>query len=1059
MWGVLCLGELLVPAATHDEPATHAARQDYLIHTWRSADGLPQNSVTCLAQTPDGYLWVGTRSGGLARFDGIRFVVFTPQNTPALKDVEIEHLKVDSTGAMWIAAGNESVAVLENGQFRALRTRHAAPRWHPVELVAEYPDAVLLSTHGSALHRIERLGEVNQSTRLAVNPPPLNNPGDYWQDREKAIWYLAPDRSLARLELSGDRLVSTPFADLASPVRALAKGRNNEVWAATASRFGVLRGDGFEDRTPANPTAPSDIRGIAPTGDGGVWVLERERCRKALKGVWGAEASREAFPDPNANLRLLGDSKGGLWGIHYGEGLLHVRADGRSRFLTKKDGLPSALISCQMEDAEGNIWIGTRDGGLARIRRRAFKFFGVTEGIPGEVVQSVCEDVAGNLWVGTANGGLARLERDHFVQVPLPGLPGTTIESVTVFPDTTNGIWIGTINGGAMRYMNGEITIPFPSRIGRPQVTDVVLQDSLGRVWLGSGSGLLLWQDGTLTQFGSGQGFIDNVGVRALAEGPPGTIWIGTGPGELWQLDRDQLVRHRPPEEWPTARLSALLPDEKGVVWAGTLGGGLLRFQDGEFTRVTSEQGLPNDSIPQLLEDDQGNLWGGTYAGIFRATKADLARAAAGEVSRIACPVYDVLDGLPSQECSGWFQPACWRSKDGRFWFTTVKGLVTLDPGEVVINQHSPPVVIEDLRVDGRTRPLTGQQNPSIEPASHTSAAATRPSLKIEPGRHYVEFRFTGLNFTAPDKVRFRWKLEGVEREWREGGNQRMVGYGPLMPGDYCFRVLASNNDGVWNDEGTSLAFSVLPHFWETWLFKGVLIASSFALLACMLIATLRHRHRQQLERIERVHEVERERARIAQDLHDDLGTSLTQIGMLSGLVGHERTPPDEVRDLTRQIRSTARQMVSDLNEIVWAVNPKNDQLTELIGYLGNFAEVFFRNTSIRCRLKIPESLPDWPLIPEIRHNLFLAFKEAINNAARHSTADEVWVRARLEGEVLILTVEDNGEGFDQGSAAAPSGNGLANMHQRLTRMGGTCDIRSGVGGGTAVEFRLPVRT
>jgi signal transduction histidine kinase len=500
-----------------------------------------------------------------------------------------------------------------------------------------------------------------------------------------------------------------------------------------------------------------------------------------------------------------------------------------------------------------------------------------------------------------------------------------------------------------------------------------------------------------------------------------------------------------------------LLPDTNGTVWIGTLGGGLLYFADGRFSRVTSDHGLPDNSVTQLLEDGDGDLWGGTHAGIFRAAKSDLLAAASGQASRIPCPVYGRLDGLPSEECSGWFQPSCWRSRDGILWFATGKGLARLDPREVVVNQRPPPVVIEELRVDGSLREFTASASASAPRAPASGTEGHSDTLRIEPGRHYVEFRFTGLNFTAPGKVRFRWKLEGVEREWREGGNQRVVGYGPLLPGKYRFYVTASNNDGYWNQTGATLAFMVLPHVWETVWFKLVMTGAIFLALALALVSVLRRRHRMQLARLERQRAMEQERARIAQDLHDDLGTSLTQIGMLSSLISRATPTATQVQQLAQQIRSTSRTMVTALNDIVWAVNPKNDSLNELVGYLGDFAERFFSAGPLRCRLEIPADLPEHPLPSELRHGLFLAFKEALNNAAKHSGADKLWVRVALNEGCLSILVEDNGKGLDPKALATTRGNGLRNMRQRLERLGGTCTPTARPEGGPIVQFRLPL--
>lgn len=1041
-------------ASTGLPASVSTAASDYLINVWNSEDGLPQNSVNCLAQTPDGYLWIGTRSGGLARFDGSRFVVVNPQNTPELEDVEIETLSVDSRGTLWITAGNESATSLAEGKFRLVRERTAQPRWHPLHLVTDNAEAVFLNSFSPAIFRVPRFGNVNEAQIIDLNPPPPGPfPATFTRSRDGALWYITDQRQVARLDLAAPTNKGVTVFDIGSPAQALARDASGRVWVAAANRFGILTARGFIPKEPTNGPSPRGVRAMIASRDGGVWVWDNRVLRKFQDGAW--KLSAEDFkPDPAAkSLRFFSDSRGGLWVIEYGVGLWNVRPNGATTLLTGRDGLPSVYITCWLEDSENNVWVGTKEAGLVRIRPRQFRLFTTADGIPGDVAQSVCEDAQHTLWVGTAAGGLARLNGSRFVSVPLTSSPDPLVESVTVFPDASKGIWIGTLQGSVFRCVNNnvycvnnDVALNFPMERLRDHVANVIMEDSRRRVWFCNGSGAYYYYGGKMKVFGNDRGFVEeNIGVRALAEGPPGTLWFGTEPGDLWQVVNDVPVRHHPPAEWAKARVSALLPDPDGIVWVGTLGGGLLRYDHGNFTRVTTQQGLPDNSITQLLEDDGGHLWGGTYAGIFRAAKEDLRRLAAGDTNDARISVFGHYAGLPAQAYSGWFQPSCWRSHDGRLWFTTVKGLAVVDPREITVSHEPPPVVIEDMRVDGA--PVEFKS-----PQSGAGAASAGAPLRIAPGRHYIEFHFTGISLTAPDIVRLRWQLEGVENHWREAVNQRSAGYGPLPPGHYRFRVLAANSDGIWNESGAAVSFVVLPYFWETWWFKTLLIVAAASGLILFVSFRLRRAHRIELERMARRHEMERERSRIARDLHDDLGTSLTQISLLSSILEREGLPTPEVRSLTQQIRGTSRAMVTALNEIVWAVNPKNDSLNELVGYLGNLAEAFFRAGPIRCRLDIPSDLPDYSVASEVRHEVFLAFKEAINNVAKHSGGTEVRVKIHCESDDLIVAVEDNGVGFNP--ASVHSGNGLVNMNQRLDKMGGRCRMASNREG-TTVVFHL----
>jgi signal transduction histidine kinase len=375
--------------------------------------------------------------------------------------------------------------------------------------------------------------------------------------------------------------------------------------------------------------------------------------------------------------------------------------------------------------------------------------------------------------------------------------------------------------------------------------------------------------------------------------------------------------------------------------------------------------------------------------------------------------------------------------------------VASVDPSKTVLNSIPPTVIIEEMLVDGKEMDVPPRIGAPLVTARSTP-------VKVLPGRHYVQFRFTGLSFAAPDGVRFRVKLEGGGDNWQDVGPRREIGYGPLLPGSYRFRVMACNDDGVWNQEGDSFAFTVLPNYWETRWFKIGLALVTLAVFATTAASIQRQRYRRRLERIERQREMEQERARIARDLHDDLGTSLTQISFLTALANRESTVASEARELIGEVHGRAREMVIALDEIVWAVNPKNDSLAGLVSYLGHFAEEFFRASDIRFRLDIPSELPAVPLAAETRHHLFLAFKEALNNAARHSGATQVSVRAEIFPNQAAIHVEDNGHGFET-KPELPAGNGLANMNRRLEQIGGRIEIKSAPGRGTSVTFYVPL--
>jgi len=1175
--------QLFTPAALSATPPT-AASQDYLVHVWQTDDGLPQNWVSSIAQTPEGYLWIGTRYGGLARFDGMRFTPFTPQNTPTLQDVQVEHLSVDDAGRLWIVMGNESITTYHDNTFQLRREPRTTPRMKPARVLATRDDSVIFAGETSFVAKARLAQDTGDTTWtiLRQRRALVIDPRTLCADRDGVIWALTASHKIARLKnnlfelLPPDALPPAP----AAPFTDLDVDKNGLIYAATATR--LLRWDRAQarltDATPAGSPAPRAITQIEFSGDNALWVLEKDRLRKTINGRWITEITDPQLLQhaSSGNATLHGDAQGNVWLVAPGHGLWHMKSDGSATLLDENSGLPSTFITCWYQDTEGNIWIGTT-GGIARIRESIFTILGHAQGLPGKAVSSVCIDKQGRLWAGTMTGALASLENNHFQQQSLPntdendpfaGLtvwpaaadaPAVLSSQASVFspqtPATANGaaaptenrtlntehtehtgiagaagdtgLWIGSVNHGLMCLHDGQPDIweNWPS-------VRVLFGDTRGGLWVGPLVGLSCLRDGHIRVYGNAQGFEDTHAIGAMAEDDAGAIWIGTGPGDLWRYDpdTDTFTRHTPPPEWRAGRISAVLPDTTGAIWVGTLGGGLLCYRDGAFTRCTMENGLPDNNITQLLDSGDGYLWAGTYAGIFRASKDELHKAAASKTSATTVRIYGRFDGLPALECSSGFQPDCWRSGDGTLYFSTANGVVAVNPHKITENKIPPTVIIEDFIVDGKRTafgPMKNEEckmkNGQTAPASSTAGASTTGAaaphstfsilhstlggggpaapIRIGPGQHHVQFQVTAINFTAPDGVRFRVKLDGADTAWRNiDSSRRLIGYGPLPPGSYRFHVIASNNDGVWNETGDTLAFEVLPHYWETPWFKIALPLALLAALVTTIVRATRARYRRRLQQLERQRELERERTRIAQDLHDDLGTSLTQISLLSALATRDQTPPAETRDLITQMDNCSRKMVTALDEIVWAVNPKNDSWYELANYLGFFAEEFFQNTPMHCRLDIPAQIPPLPIPSEVRHHIFLAVKEALNNAARHSGASQVWLRIKTTDTEAIISVEDDGAGFKRdappranadanegatadanegatadanegasadanGGATADAnasrpggGNGLLNMRRRMEQVGGTAAISDGAGArGTVVTFRIPL--
>jgi signal transduction histidine kinase/ligand-binding sensor domain-containing protein len=1011
-----------------------ASAKEYLIDVWDAEKKLPISSVTAITQTPDGYLWVGTYNG-LARFDGVRFVTFDHFNQPELAHSRIQDLYVDAAGTLWINTYRGGLTSYRNGSFHREWAGlgeydvHTALAWSStsqVVFVTQFGEVLQHSLHGGTNGAWESSSPTG-GARLKYQ----------CSDQDNVLWLLTREGRVIRF-INGEFKDLGEDAGLAGQtVLTLVSDSRGGVWAGTDQ--GIVKWDGklFQPMTPTNGEARLSASYLLPTRDGGLWVLAGDRLRKQMGLSWTSEATEWRGLLGWASGRAMGlheDREGGVWLNHYGNGLFHVTPDGRFERFTAREGLPGDRVWAWFQAREGDIWAGVDRGGLARLRERRFQAMESAEGLSGRAVMSVCEDEQGTLWFGTSGGGLWRWRNGEADGFPV-GRDFSANFVFSAFPQAGVGLWVSASAGEDLFvFKDGQ----FRRAPWEVHGVKSILVDHVGRVWTGTKSGINWWLPETHRGFGSKDGL--TFAVRALVETRQGVVWAGSDDGALYQCEPDKLQMFRPSDLLAGQPIWSLLAEEDGTIWAGTFRGGLLRLKEGRFSRVTTEQGLPSDVIGEMLEDGRGQFWLGTHQGICRVAKSALHACADGRTNRFESITYGRFDGLPSLECSSSYQPACWRGKDGRLWFSTVKGAVSVNPAELIRNPLPPPVVIEEMRVDGELCSTNGG------------------APQISPGHKQFEFKFTALSFSAPDRVRFRYRLEGLDANWFDADTRRLVQYNHLLAGDYRFQVKACNNDGVWNEAGASLAFTVQPYFYETWWFMTLCGVGALAAVAGFVRSVTTRKYRAAMAVLEQKHAVERDRTRIAKDIHDDLGAGLTQITLLSELA--RREPSAQTGTHLDKICNAARRMTRAMDEIVWAVDPQHDTLNGLLDYISAYAEDYMRVAGVRCRMDLPSDLPARRVDAELRYNLFLALKETLNNVVKHAQASEVWLRARFEDERLSLIVEDNGRGVDaeplrESGDRLSSGRGMSNLEKRLATVGGTCQVQSAPGQGTRIELSV----
>lgn len=972
----------------------------YIVGVWGTEDGLPQSSVIAVTQTRDGYLWLGTLNG-LVRFDGVRFTVFDEGNAPELGSSRIVSLFEDSQGNLWVGTETAGVALIKDGQIKSLN-----------------------------------IGRGSREGRLV----------SACQDATGAVWLYTADGELCR-HSRGSVDVWKFGAQNPSSYRAVIAEQAGPLWLGVDwGLYGLRRTGALKPRElPALqyvlPVGKLDF--LLASQRGGYWRLADGRVQQwttnHLERDWGPYPWRK-----NAHVSAACEDREGnlvVGTLNENDGVYWYGPDGKAARVSSAEGLSHDGILSLCVDREGNLWVGTDGGGLNRVKRRAFE---VAKASRGWVVQSACADAEGGLWMGF-NGGIRigaayqknGLERDFG---PDQGLMDPNVWSM--FVDPNQRVWAGTWLG-LFQLEDGRFQRAGGSTAIRPPV-GAVHQDRSGQLWFGTQGGLLCWNEREWKMFTTRDGLSSDV-VRAIADDSEGNLWIGTGGGGLNCLrDGKFTVFRKKDKELPSDNISSLYADDEGVLWIGT-GNGLARLHAGKWTRYTKDDGLASNGIGYLLEDGQGYLWIGSNAGLMRVPKKALNAFTEGLSSFIPCRVYGRSDGLPTAECTSGSQPAACRTVDGMLWFPTVKGLVSVNSAELKPNTNPPPVVIESVLVDGR------EQN------TNSLRTGWLQTLTIPPGKERLEIRYSSLNLAAPDKARFKYRMEGYERDWTDAGDRRVVPYTKLPPGHYRFQVAACNEDGAWNETGSALTVIVEPPFWRTWWFLG----ASAACLLGMIIGTVHYfstqKLQRQLEKLRQREAIEKERSRIGRDLHDQLGANLTQVSLLGELVEADKDSPDEVETHARQISQTARDTTRALDEIVWAANPANDTLDGLITYACKCAQEYLAVAGLRYRLEVPGALPGVSIPPDLRHNVFLAFKEALTNVVKHAQASEVWVRLRLQPDRFVLEVQDDGRGL-AGEGEQPGRNGLRNMRKRMEDVGGEFFVGPAPEGGTLVRLTAPLR-
>lgn len=885
------------------------------------------------------------------------------------------------------------------------------------------------------------------------------------EDRRGSLWIGTTD-GLVRLQDSKFTAFTTRDGLPSNVIDALCEDHDGSIFVATAA--GIVRfGESVFAPFAIQGESPKDgIKALFEDREGALWIGSSEGLARYKNGVVAKYTTQDGLAN-NSVVSISQDKDGRMW-IGTTHGLSQIEG---SRFVTytTRDGLPNNRIISLVVDHEGGVWIGTA-GGLSRFADKHLSSFRPGDGLAKEIILSIFEDREGSLWIGTESGGLTLLKDKKFTTYTVSeGLSSDLVKSI--YEDGKGNIWIGTNGGGLSLLKDGKFTTYTTADGLSSNVVLALFGDGDGNLWAGTPDGLNRFRDGKFKTFTSADGLANDF-VRSIYADHSGNLWIGTrggltrltgerfniyttadglpndfigtiyedAQGNIWigtlgglsKFKDEKFTTYTTRDGLSSAVVISLHEDAEGALWIGTRGGGLNRLKQGKFTAYTTRNGLPDDIVYGILEDHQNNLWLSSNKGIFRVNKKELDDLATGTVRSITPVLYGTADGMITRECSSGGHPAAWRGPDGKLWFATIKGVAMIDPQRIKLNDQPPPVAIEQIRVDDE----------SIAPAQ---------TIELAPGKSRLDFYYTALSFVAPEKVRFKYKLEGFDNDWVDVGTRRVAYYTNLRPGRYKFRVIASNNDGLWSPTGAAFDLYLKPHLYQTYWF--------YALCTLVLAILVWQVYRIRLKRVEsQFAAVLAERNRIAREIHDNLAQEMLGISVQLEVVARTMPASAELaRTHLDRVRMLVRHGIAEARRYVWDLRSQALDTNDLPAALSDTARRLTTETGVSAKVEVSGTFR--PLSPLIEGNLLRIGQEAINNAVRHAQARNILINLKFDARRVQLSVRDDGLGFDYQIPQNGDGKhfGLLGMKERAEQIGGTLKIDSRANEGTEVVIDVTI--
>lgn len=945
----------------------------YTRHVWQASDGLPEQTVQAFAQTPDGYLWIGT-TGGLVRFDGAHVTVFDRQNTPQLRENSIFCLMVSRDGTLWIGTEGGGLTRYAHGQFRSWTTHE---------------------------------GLSNDFVRTLV------------QDANGAIW-AGTDNGLLRLQ--GDQFVRVDNTPAVPPiaVHAIFSDRGGRLWVG-GSRLLCFKGTTATEYKLRGEASQNRVKSILQTRDGTIWVGTVTGLNRMRPG----ESAFARVSGIAATVRVLRQTTDGvLWIGTIGQGAFQLNR-GILTHVVAPSSLPSNTVLNFFEDGEKNIWIGTQ-AGMMRLTRTRVSIVPLPQANDSDF-GTIYLDRDGSFWIGSTL--LFRMRHGVLVQQNLPGMAGVHVRNI--FRDRSGAMWVGTDGDGIYRLSAGQILHLTTSDGLSNNFVRAMAQDRDGSMWVAADEGLShvlsVTSKPRIVRYEVRDG-LAYFSTRSLLEDSKGDLWIGTDRG-LSHIHRGNFVQDEATRALAQLKIWAMHEDRDGGLWFGTRNNGLFRFRDGKIAHFTASDGLAGNAIYQILEDHAEHLWLSGPSGISMLNRRELDAQADSFPRHFALNFYSTADMAANTEIYGGTQPSGCITPSGDVWFPGNLGPIHVLPFQPSL-LPPPPLRIQSVLADG----VPAQANQRIV---------------LQPGNRRLEFVFTAIQLRSQDDVRFRYMLAGFDKQWSTPTSARTADYTNLPPGDYRFQVRAFevSNPGAMTE--AAVGVTQRPFFYRTWWF----LALCLLLAVFLILMAYRYRMRQVRARAAAVLE---ERSRLAREMHDTVIQGCTGVSALLEALSMETAKSGEGAGLVDFARLQIRNTIHEARDAIWNLRQPEDDAERLGENLASMA----RQVGEEFHLPVAWSLdgPPFAVSPPVAHDLLMVAREAVYNSVLHGQPARVDVALAYRPRELVMTLVDDGCGFDPHSLEKTNGRhfGLKGMKERIERSGGKFRLTSSVGKGVHIEVRVP---